>query len=353
MAKALFSKTNKLYIIRNYEEKGLYMNTNSLYDMVIVGAGPAGISLAVEAIKAKVPQENIVVLEKFENHSWSIRKFYPEDKLVTANYKGNDVKCQGNLCLLDSTKTETLDYLSDAIRCHHLDVRYNHRVDEIKKLKNGQYIVCSNDECFVTKTIGIAIGVLGKPNRPDYPIPSNISKNVFFDVTSKKFENESILVVGGGDSASEYCQFLANKNNKVTLSYRKDQFLRMNDINRNYIESLNDQNKVNLLLSSNIAELKKDNDRIRVQFTEHDDMVVDSIIFALGGTTPRNFLEGIGIKMTKEGPEVSDFFEAKHEGIFVLGDLTAGKSGGSINVAFNSSHKAIKEVCKMYLDCKL
>lgn len=329
------------------------MGNKSLYDLIIVGAGPAGISLAVEGVKANIATENILVLEKFENHSWSIRKYYPEDKLVTANYKGTDVKCVGNLCLYDSTKTETLDYLSQAINENAINVLYNHHVSEIKKLRNGQYVVCANSECFVTKTIGIAIGVLGKPNRPDYPIPNEIAKRVFFDVTSYDFVNKDILVVGGGDSASEYCQFLVNRGNKVSLSYRRDSFSRMNDINFKYIEELGRQKKVELLLKTDIESLEKQDDSVKVNFKNETSKRYDLIVYALGGTTPRNFLEGIGISMTKEGPEVSDFFESKHEGIFVLGDLTAGKGGGSINVAFNSSHQAIKEVCNMYLDCKV
>ena len=58
---------------------------SQVYDLVIIGAGPAGISMAVEAILAGVNRDRILVLEKSEAHSWSIRKFYPEQKLVKAN----------------------------------------------------------------------------------------------------------------------------------------------------------------------------------------------------------------------------------------------------------------------------
>lgn len=329
------------------------MGNRSLYDLIVIGAGPAGISLAVEAIKANVCPDNVLVLEKFEDHSWSIRKFYPEDKLVTANYKGKDVQCFGNMCLLDSSKDETLDYLTNAINENKVNVLYNHPVSEIKKLKNGQYTVCANDECFVTKTIGIAIGVLGKPNRPSYPIPADVSPNVFFDVTTKKFIDKNILVVGGGDSASEYSQYLISLGNKVSLSYRREEFTRMNDINLRYLEELERTQKLNVMRSTDIESLESKDSSVQVNFKDNQAIIYDAIIYALGGTTPKNFLEGIGINMTKEGPEVSDFFESKHEGIFLLGDLTAGKGGGSINVAFNSSHKAIREVCNMYLDCKI
>ena len=42
-------------------------------------------------------------------------------------------------------------------------------------------------------------------------------------------------MVGGGDSASEYCQYLVQRGNRVTLSYRRAEFVRMNDINAGYM----------------------------------------------------------------------------------------------------------------------
>jgi thioredoxin reductase len=59
-----------------------------VHDLVIVGAGPAGISTAVEAREAGIGRKRILILEKGPAHSYAIRKFYPEDKRVDALYKG-------------------------------------------------------------------------------------------------------------------------------------------------------------------------------------------------------------------------------------------------------------------------
>lgn len=325
----------------------------SLYEIVIVGAGPAGISLAVEACARGINAQDILVLEKAQDHSWSIRKFYPDEKLVTANYKGIDVGCTGTLCLNDSSKDETLDYLSQAIKDNHLNVLYNHGVEAIEKLNNGQYVVCSGNECFVTKTVAIAIGVLGRPNRPSYPIPAAVNGMVSFDVTSKKLSGKKVLVVGGGDSASEYVQYLSQQGNDVTLSYRRQEINRMNDINKNTLMSLAEKGDCTLLLGTDIESLEEAKAKVRVNYKNGEPIDYDHIVYALGGSTPKNFLEAVGIEMRKEGPEVNDFFESKKkEGIFLLGDLSAGSGGGSINLAFNNSHTAMKEICHMYLDCK-
>src|SRR6185436_49321 len=95
---------------RGAEDSGRIADMRTV-DLLVVGAGPAGISLAAEARSAGVAPESIQVLEKSREHSWAIRVLYPDAKLVTANYKGIDARCEGVLCLGDSSKSDTLTYL--------------------------------------------------------------------------------------------------------------------------------------------------------------------------------------------------------------------------------------------------
>ena len=53
-----------------------------MYELIIIGAGPAGISMAAEARNAGIASEQILVLEKGPMHSWAIRKFYPAINLA-------------------------------------------------------------------------------------------------------------------------------------------------------------------------------------------------------------------------------------------------------------------------------
>jgi len=96
-----------------------------MYEMIIVGAGPAGISMAAEARNAGISSDQILVLEKGETHSWAIRKFYPAKKVVLANYKGIEAICTGVMCISDMSKDETLTYIDRAIEQYQLDVHYN------------------------------------------------------------------------------------------------------------------------------------------------------------------------------------------------------------------------------------
>jgi hypothetical protein len=77
-----------------------------------------------------------------------------------------------------------------------------------------------------------------------------------------------VLVVGGGDSASEYVQYLVQEGCRVVLSYRGETFHRMNDINRDSLESLEARGKAAALRGSVVARVEDDGGRPRVFFPE-------------------------------------------------------------------------------------
>lgn len=326
-----------------------------MYDIIIVGAGPAGVSMAVEAKHAGISTDKILIIEKSEEHSFTIKKYYPDSKLVTANYKGMEAKCLGVMCLSDSTKEETISYLDRAIKENNLTVNYNETVYKIEKVEQLKFLVFTNKNIYESKIVVIAIGILGKPNKPDYKIPPSLNSRIFFDINENEIKNSKVLVVGGGDSASEYCQYLVQHGNDVILSYRKSEFTRMNDINRESLLALEKSNRIQIFRNSNIIELKDNNGKPEVIFkeSEYNPLTVDYIVYALGGSTPKNFLKTIGIEFVGDKPFLKDKNETNIPGLFLVGDLSAGIKGGSINWAFNSSKLAMQKICEDYLECKI
>lgn len=323
-------------------------------EIIIIGAGPAGISMAVEAINAGISTEKILILEKAEEHSFTIKKYYPDNKLVTANFKGFAAACTGVMCLADSSKQDTISYLDKSIKDHNLTVHYKETVFKIHQEKNEQkFVIYTDKNTYESKIVVIAVGILGKPNKPEYKIPAALNERTLFDVTSKEIKNSKVLVVGGGDSASEYCQFLTQLDNDVTISYRKPQFSRMNEINLESITTLSVQNKINLRLNSLITSVEDDNGKPKVFFLENESETFDFVVYALGGNTPENFLKLIGIEFDGPDPILKDGYETTISGLFLTGDLSAGKKGGSIIWAFNSANAAMKKICENYLDCKI
>lgn len=326
-------------------------------DLLVVGAGPAGISLAVEARCAGVPADKVLVLEKSAEHSWSIRALYPDTKLVTANWKGIDARCEGVMCLVDTSKGETLTYLDRAIAENDIRVHYHEEVFAVEVLDppGSGFVVKTSKTTVRAKVVVIAIGIFGRPNKPDYPLPKTLKNRVLFEVTSVAMKNEDILVVGGGDSASEYCQYLCGEGNRVTLSYRKSDFDRMLELNRQSLLALEERARVRIWRSSHIVAMAEDSGRPKVTFSDGGPQptAFDRVVYALGGSTPQNFLQSIGVKFAEGEPILGDGYQTVVPGLFLAGDLTGGKKGGSIITAFNASHHAMRHICENYLECKV
>jgi thioredoxin reductase (NADPH) len=323
-----------------------------MYDVLVIGAGPAGISMAVEACVAGVPHDRILLLEKAPEHSYTIKRYYPDTKLVTANYKGFEAVCTGVMCLADSSKHETVSYLDEAINSHRFTVRYGETVYHIaRNSTTGIFTVDSDRGGYETRLVVIAIGILGKPNKPEYPLPAKLKERLLFDVTSAQVKDSRVLVVGGGDSASEYCQYFTQSGNIVTLSYRRTDFSRMNNINRESLETLEQNRQVEILRGSNIAAVKEQGGLPHVVFSEPQfgERDFDYVVYALGGTTPRNFLKTIGIAFDGEDPVLINGHQTSVPGLFLIGDLSAGNKGGSIIWAFNSANKAMGTIRSEYL----
>jgi len=321
-------------------------------DLIVIGAGPAGISMAAEARHFGVSAENILVIEKADEHSFSIKKYYPENKLVSANYKGFEAKCTGVLCIPDLTKHETISYLDKAISDNTINVHYSESVWKLHQNEDDTFLVYTDKGEYRSKIVAIAIGILGKPNKPEYKIPPSLKPNVLFDVTSVDITNSKVLIVGGGDSASEYCQFLTQKGNTVTLSYRRSDFNRMNEINRESLLALERNLQIRILRNSNIHSIEDSAGKAKVSFIENEfqSEIFDFVIYALGGTTPSNFLKMIGIEYDGNAPILKEYYETSVKGLFLLGDLTVGTKGGSIIWAFNSANTAMKKICSEYLN---
>ncbi|MEW6652031.1 MAG: NAD(P)-binding domain-containing protein [Bacteroidota bacterium] len=326
-----------------------------MYDLLVIGAGPAGISMAVEARHAGIDSSRIIILEKADEHSFSIKKYYPDSKLVTANYKGFNAKCTGVMCIPDLTKHETISYLDKAILENNLKVCYNETVWKMHQNEDKTFIVSTNKAEYHTKIVTIAIGILGKPNKPEYKIPLKLKDRALFDVTSVDILDSKVLVVGGGDSASEYCQYLVQNGNEVLLSYRRNDFARMNEINRDSLLELERENKVKILRESNIISLEEKDGKPVIKFAEElfGEQTYDFVVYALGGSTPENFLKMLGIEFDGVEPVLKEHYETSVQGLFLSGDLTAGTKGGSIIWAFNSANTAMKKICRDYLNCKI
>ncbi|EQC49014.1 pyridine nucleotide-disulfide oxidoreductase [Bacteriovorax sp. BSW11_IV] len=329
------------------------MSHSPITPIVIIGAGPAGIATAVEAMNRGYKNSEIVLLEKSGEVGHMIQSKYPNEKPVLANYKERMAECIGDMCITDMTKSDFMDYLSTTIKERELNVKFHEQVEKIIKLKNGQFNVITNNEHYLCDAVFVAIGNMASPRTLGVPVAEEVASKIFYDIQDISKEMADVLVVGGGDSAGEYAKILCERGHKVTLSYRGGEFNRMIDQNRDNTLKLIKEEKIIFLPSSHIKEIQNTKGLPLVSFAEGDykPRPFHAIVTALGTERPTKYLSAIGIETIIEGEDI--FSESKMEGLFFVGDLASGKRGGSINFAFNSGVKAIGKACSLYLDCDL
>ncbi len=311
-----------------------------IYDLIIIGGGPGGIGTAIEA--KVLGLKDILLLEKSDNHSDTIRRFYKDNKRVDKDWQGQIVQMEGNVPFADGTKESTLDFFDKLIDEHGIDYEFNCEVDKITKDENGIFHVRSSKGEFLAKNVVIAIGRMGKPNKPSYKIPPSIKKRVNFNLDNCS-KGEKILIVGGGDSATEYAVELG-KENDVTLNYRRDKLTRPNPTNIKNIEEAFKSGLVKPKLGVDIESLESEHGLVKVNFKDGTSEVYDRVIYAIGGTTPVDFLKSANLELDSRGePIIKDNLESSVDGIYIAGDI-AFKSGGSIAIALNHGYKIVKDI---------
>jgi len=309
-----------------------------IYDLIIIGGGPGGIGAAVEA---KVLGLNkVLMIEKTDNHSHTIRKFYKDKKRVDKDWQGQEVELEGNVEFVDGTKESTLDYFDKLLDDEIIDTRFNCAVEKVYKKDDLFYVAsgCGEDRA---KHVIVSIGRMGKPNKPSYKIPGSLRTQVNFNL-DKCSNGETILVVGGGDSAVEYACELSETND-VTLNYRRDCLTRPNPTNQEMLLNYAEDEAVVLKLGLDIESLENKSGQIKVHFTDGFE-VYDRIIYAIGGTTPADFLKSCLVTLDDEGEPIFDKnYETETKGMYIAGDIVFN-SGGSIAIALNHGHRIVTHI---------
>lgn len=305
---------------------------NHMYNLAIIGAGPAGIATAVESYLQGI--RDIVLLEKDQNHNSTIRKYYKDNKRVDKDWKGQKVELDGRIYFVDGTKESTLDFFDEILAHHSVELKTHTEVQKIEK-RDGYFEVFIGGGSINAKYVVVTIGRMGKPNKPDYKIPLEIKSKVGYTLDGC-LGGERVLVVGGGDSAIEYAVDLSGKN-EVTICYRRETFRRANPTNQRDIANAIMHKEVEAILGVDIVSLENEDASIKVNFDTIEPRMYDRVVYAIGGTTPSAFLASSGIKEEDGKPVHNENYETNIEGLFVAGDITQ-ESGGSIALGLNHGY---------------
>lgn len=271
--------------------KNLERKSGAEYDVVIVGSGPAGISAALTAKKLKL---NFKLVER-ESLGGTVFTF-PRKKLVMTSPM--ELPLYGTLKLKETTKPELLDIWKALFKEHAIKVEEGVKVTNIEK-DNGYLRVSAEEQEYKTEKVLLAIGRRGTPRKLNVP-GEDKPKVAYRLLEPELFQDERIMVVGGGDSAIEAALALADEGNDVTISYRRDKFQRLKPKNLEKINNAQYDGTVKVIFNSNVKEIKDDSIILTLGKDEKAEIGNDYIFIFAGGELPNAFLKKIGITISKK-----------------------------------------------------
>jgi len=266
-------------------------------DVAIVGAGPAGISAGLEALRRHL---TYAVLEQ-GTVADTIRK-YPRHKILLA--EPVSIPLYGDLWIADSSKETLLQVWETIIANTGLVVSTGYRVENVAR-DGAVFVVRAGERAVRARRVVLALGRRGTPRR--LGVPGEELDKVFYDVAEMEvFRNRRVLVVGGGDSAIESVVGLANQEGtEVLLSHRGESFEKAKERNRAKLADAIAAGRVKPLFRSRVLSIARD--RVELELAGKPATIPnDDVIVRIGGDLPFPFLERLGVQLVKKDIRIAE-----------------------------------------------
>ena len=257
-------------------------------DVVIVGAGPAGISASLAAKESGL---RFVTVEQEDSLGGAIYH-YPRRKVaMTAPMT---LPIVGKFNKFEISKEELLEFWSGIIKQTSIKINFSERMEAITKTGSG-FLVKTSKDGYKTKNVLLAIGRRGTPRKLGVPGEEQ-EKVVYRLIDAEQYRGMHVLVVGGGDSAAEAAlSIAAERGTTVTISCRGDEiFTRPKEKNRQQLKQGVEKKRITVYLNANVKEIGTDRVTL-IHEGKEIEMKNDAVIVCAGGTLPTPMLKEIGV----------------------------------------------------------
>ena len=285
------------------------------YDIIIIGAGPAGLTAGMYAGRQN---SKTLVIDKGMAGGLGLEvpmmQNYPGFELVSGMELIGKMKAQSeNYCeILENTVIDSIEKCEDGF---HL------------KTKNSPLLMTSDDEGekeFFTKSLILATGAshrhLNVPGENEF-----LGRGVAYCATCDGmfFIGKDILMVGGGNSAAQEALYLKNLGCNVKLVHRRDE-LRC----EHHLQKALEENEIEILWNSTIEEIKGDMVVDSVTLLRNgvkEDYKTDAVFVAIGDDPSNDIAKDLGVALDEDGYIITDKNQATNvDNVYSAGDITGG-----------------------------
>ncbi len=286
-------------------------------ELVIVGAGPAGLSAAA---RAQVLGLKYLLLESSAAPANTIQR-YQKGKHVMA--EPSVVPLRSDLGFAAGTREAILSSWQSGLDDLEVNIRYNAEVTAITGSRPEFELQLADGETLQAETIVLSIGLQGNPRKMGVDGESDSSVQYTLD-DPDEYKNETIAIVGAGDAAIENAVALA-RNNAVVIVNRRDEFARAKEGNLTLITRAIEDGSISCFFNTGVASIEVSKAINLNTETGETRVECDRVIARVGAIPPRRFVESTGITFPSDEPttlpELSGHYESNVPGLYVIGAL--------------------------------
>ena len=293
-------------LIRNAIKQGVLAGKDAIskmstertdYDLLIVGAGPAGLAASLTAIAEK---KSYLCIEQ-SSFGGTIFNF-PRQKVVMSHPFDLPIIGEKKFNSHKVSKEELLDYWSQVQKKTGFKIQEQTKFENLQK-KGNVFAVTTSRGVVAAKKVILCMGVRGSPRK--LGVPGEDSAKVTYNLLDpEQYQQKNIVVVGGGNAGVEAAQMLADAkwNNKTHLLVRSGAFDRCNEDNIRRITNLQKNGQVEIWFNSSVQEILDKNIRI-IKDGQQISLANDFVFVFAGAEMPHKFLMGLGVQIDKKFAE--------------------------------------------------
>jgi thioredoxin reductase len=298
-----------------------------VYDVIIVGGGPAGLSAVLTACYLKLKH---LVIEGCRVGG-----------LLARNYPWKEV--DSFIGFFEKSGQEVADFMVSHVKKEGAKIREGELVEEITKDRKKIFTVNTDKGKYQAKTILLTTGTMGVPRK--LGIPGEDNRNVYYSIIDPKHHRgKKVLVVGGGDTALEGAVTLSKAGAKVWLAHRRGEFRAM-EKNQEELK----KSKAKILFSTELKRITGNRKISKAEILNNktgkcDSLKVDEVFIFIGNVFDAELFKRLKVKMKGERVLVDDQMRTNVEGVFAAGDITGRLK--RIPEAIGEGHLAVYTIYK-------